>query len=364
MARTPKPPSRRGTTSRGSSSKGGDDAPRRAPSKPPSRSAAERTAPKRAGAPAASKRNPAAAKGAPRGTGAAPSRASGGASASARTGAARSSGKAAAPRGPAAAAPRGRPGEGKPAAPRAAGRGEERSRAPRPTAGKSQARPTPSRGKAPAGRASPKASGRAQRPRGAEDTRPGKPRNEQAKPRELQAKPRELQAKPRELQAKPRELQAKPRAAAKPKPTVKEASAAGPKARAPRARKQPALTPDRLDRLVAAAVKSLEDDKAENVVVLDVTGRASFADRMVIATGLADRQIQAMAAHLDEALGKEGLKLRKDAIQASDEWVLIDAGDLVVHLFKPDARETYALEKMWGPDSPLGDAAPGEVSPI
>ncbi|MBY0337051.1 MAG: ribosome silencing factor [Acetobacteraceae bacterium] len=124
------------------------------------------------------------------------------------------------------------------------------------------------------------------------------------------------------------------------------------------------MPPDRLERLVAAAVKSLEDDKAENVVVLDVTGRSSFTDRMVIATGLADRQIQAMAAHLDEALGKEGLKLRKDAIQASDEWVLIDCGDLVVHLFKPDARETYALEKMWGPDSPLGEAGPGEQSPI
>jgi ribosome silencing factor RsfS/YbeB/iojap len=92
--------------------------------------------------------------------------------------------------------------------------------------------------------------------------------------------------------------------------------------------------------------------------VLDVTGRASFTDRMIIATGQVERQLQAMAAHLEEALEKAGLKLRRDAIQGSPDWVLIDAGDLVVHLFRPDARATYALERMWGPDSPQGEAAP------
>ncbi|WP_184382937.1 ribosome silencing factor [Roseococcus suduntuyensis] len=121
---------------------------------------------------------------------------------------------------------------------------------------------------------------------------------------------------------------------------------------------------DRLAALVAVAVKSLEDDKAEDVVVLDVTGRASFTDRMVIATGLVERQIEAMATHLVENLGKEGLRLKRDAIQGSEDWVLIDAGDLVIHLFKPEARQAYDLEKMWGPDSPLGEAAPGEQSPI
>ena len=76
---------------------------------------------------------------------------------------------------------------------------------------------------------------------------------------------------------------------------------------------------------------------------------------MVIATGLAERQIQAMATHLEDALDKVGLKLRRDAIQGSPDWVLIDAGDMVVHLFKPEARATYALERMWGPDSPGGE---------
>jgi ribosome silencing factor RsfS/YbeB/iojap len=109
-------------------------------------------------------------------------------------------------------------------------------------------------------------------------------------------------------------------------------------------------------------VKSLEDDKAEDVLVLDVATRASYADRLVIATGLADRQIQAMASHLDEALGKEGLRLKRDAIQGSDDWVLIDAGDLVIHLFKPERRAEIALEKMWGPDSPPPEGSGG--SPI
>lgn len=131
----------------------------------------------------------------------------------------------------------------------------------------------------------------------------------------------------------------------------KALAAAGPR----RPRRRPAADPARIERLVAAAVRSLEDDKAEQVVVLDVTGRASYADRLILATGLADRQIQAMAAHLDEALGREGLKLRRDAIQASDDWVLIDAGDLVIHLFKPEKRAELALEKMWGPDSPPGE---------
>ena len=114
-----------------------------------------------------------------------------------------------------------------------------------------------------------------------------------------------------------------------------------------------------MEELVAAARASLEDDKAEDIQVLDVTGRASFTDRMVIATGLVERQLQAMATHLEEALEKAGLKLRRDAIQASPDWVLIDAGDLVVHLFRPEARATYALERMWGPDSPQGEAAAG-----
>jgi ribosome silencing factor RsfS/YbeB/iojap len=129
-----------------------------------------------------------------------------------------------------------------------------------------------------------------------------------------------------------------------------------------RGRRREKLAPDRLEILVEAARQSLEDDKAENIVILDVTGRADYTDRLIIATGQVERQLQAMATHLDEALGKAGLHIKRDAIQASGDWVLIDAGDLVIHLFRPDARELYRLERMWGPESPLttetSDAAP------
>lgn len=122
--------------------------------------------------------------------------------------------------------------------------------------------------------------------------------------------------------------------------------------------RRPKAAPDRLEQLVTLARTSLEDDKAEDIVVLDVTDRASFTDRMIIATGLVERQIQAMATHLEEALEKAGLRLRRDAIQASPDWVLIDAGDLVIHLFRPEARAMYGLERMWGPESPAAEAPP------
>jgi ribosome-associated protein len=102
--------------------------------------------------------------------------------------------------------------------------------------------------------------------------------------------------------------------------------------------------------LQAAIVVSLEDDKAENVVAIDLAGRASFADRMVIATGIADRQISAMAQHLEEKLHELGVRRIQIEGATGSDWVLIDSGDIVVHLFRQEAREAYALEKMWGAD--------------
>ena len=127
----------------------------------------------------------------------------------------------------------------------------------------------------------------------------------------------------------------------------KKAAVAGPRAGARRA---PLAEPSALDRLQLAIVTSLEDDKAEAVVTLDLAGKASFCDRMVIATGLADRQITAMAQHLSEKLEQEGVKRVQMEGAAGADWVLIDAGDIIVHLFKPEARAMYALEKMWGAD--------------
>ncbi len=129
----------------------------------------------------------------------------------------------------------------------------------------------------------------------------------------------------------------------------KKTIAAGPKTAALRKRVKRA-EPSALDQLQSVIVGSLEDDKAENVVTLDLAGKATFCDRMVIATGLADRQISAMAEHLAEKLHASGLKRVQVEGAGGSDWVLIDAGDIVVHLFKPDARSSYALEKMWGAD--------------
>jgi ribosome silencing factor RsfS/YbeB/iojap len=115
----------------------------------------------------------------------------------------------------------------------------------------------------------------------------------------------------------------------------------------------------RLDQLQGVIVSSLEDDKAENVVTIELAGRASFADRMVIATGLADRQIAAMATHLEEKLEEAGLQRVQIEGAGGSDWVLIDAGDIVVHLFKPEARTMYALERMWGRELDDESAASG-----
>ena len=130
----------------------------------------------------------------------------------------------------------------------------------------------------------------------------------------------------------------------------KKTIAAGPKqAAGPRTRKVK-TEPSELDRLQAVIVGSLEDDKAENIITMDLTGKAMFCDRMVIASGLADRQISAMAQHLSEKLHDAGQKRVQVEGASGSDWVLIDAGDIVVHLFKPEARTIYALEKMWGED--------------
>ena len=132
--------------------------------------------------------------------------------------------------------------------------------------------------------------------------------------------------------------------AAMPGTPRKKAAIAGPKRNVSAPKPEPAF----LDKLQAVIVASLEDDKAEEIVVLDLAGRASFADRMIIASGLADRQIAAMATHLHEKLHEAGFKKPMTEGATGTDWVLIDAGDIIVHLFKPESRLLYGLEKMWG----------------
>jgi ribosome-associated protein len=100
--------------------------------------------------------------------------------------------------------------------------------------------------------------------------------------------------------------------------------------------------------------RTLDDGKAEDVVVIDLTGKSSIADYMVIATGRSARQVAALAEHLREALDATGLKRLSIEGEKQADWVLIDAGDIIVHLFRPEVRAFYNLEKMWGASLPEG----------
>ncbi len=92
---------------------------------------------------------------------------------------------------------------------------------------------------------------------------------------------------------------------------------------------------------------SLDDDKAEDIVTIDLKGRSSLCDALVIATGRSARHVAATAEHLARKLKEAGFgAARVEGLPAGD-WVLVDAGDVIVHLFRPEVREYYDLEGMW-----------------
>lgn len=109
------------------------------------------------------------------------------------------------------------------------------------------------------------------------------------------------------------------------------------------------------------AAKSLDDDKAEDIVVIDLAGKTTIADFMIIASGRSTRQVGAMAEHLREKLKAAGAGAVEVEGLTQGDWVLVDAGDVIVHLFRPEVRSFYNLEKMWGAPPPA-NASPA-VSP-
>jgi len=103
-----------------------------------------------------------------------------------------------------------------------------------------------------------------------------------------------------------------------------------------------------------AAVKlvlaQLEDAKAEDTITIDLTGKTTIADFMVVTCGRSNRQVGAIADRLLKAFGEAGVKnVRVEGMPHCD-WVLIDAGDVIVHIFRPEVRAFYNLEKMWSAD--------------
>ncbi|MFP1630762.1 ribosome silencing factor [Zhengella sp. ZM62] len=95
------------------------------------------------------------------------------------------------------------------------------------------------------------------------------------------------------------------------------------------------------------ALESLENSKAEDIVSIDIQGKSSLADYMVVASGRSHRHVAAVADHLIKALKEAGHgNARVEGLSGAD-WVLIDSGDIIVHVFRPEVREFYNIEKMW-----------------
>jgi ribosome-associated protein len=104
-------------------------------------------------------------------------------------------------------------------------------------------------------------------------------------------------------------------------------------------------------------LSSLDKLKAENIVSVDVTGKADFADRMVIASGTSQRHVASLADKVIEALKSAGYQHIPVEGKESGDWVLVDAGNVIVHLFRPEVRTYYNLEKMWSVELPQLEAA-------
>ena len=112
------------------------------------------------------------------------------------------------------------------------------------------------------------------------------------------------------------------------------------------------------DAMLARILKLLDESKAEDVVTIPLQGKSEMADNMVIASGRSSRQVSALAEQLYKLIKEEtGIICRTEGKQSGD-WVLLDCGDAVVHIFRPEVRDFYQLEKMWltaGGDQPEED---------
>ena len=116
-----------------------------------------------------------------------------------------------------------------------------------------------------------------------------------------------------------------------------------------------ALVPMTSASILELVLSSLDDDKAEDVVQIDLKGKSAMADTMVVASGRSTRQVSAMAQKLLDRL-KETFRLTaRGEGKDTGDWVLIDTGDVVVHIFRPEVRDFYQLEKMW---QDIGRAGP------
>ncbi len=109
--------------------------------------------------------------------------------------------------------------------------------------------------------------------------------------------------------------------------------------------------------LHAIVLQSLDDDQAQDTVSIPLAGKSSIADHMVIASGRSSRQVASMAQKLAERIKQQTGRIARIEGLPTADWVLIDAGDVIVHLFRPEVRSFYNLERMWGfADAPVAQA--------
>mgnify|MGYP001258554055 CR=1 FL=1 len=107
---------------------------------------------------------------------------------------------------------------------------------------------------------------------------------------------------------------------------------------------------DKISDLKKIILKTLDNNKALDIVSIDLTDKSSIADHMIIASGNSTRQVVSLAENLVQTLKKQGLPPIKPEGLPQGDWVLIDAGNVIVHIFRPEVRDFYKLEKMWEAD--------------
>nr|WP_272213919.1 ribosome silencing factor [Marinicella sp. W31]MDC2879865.1 ribosome silencing factor [Marinicella sp. W31] len=101
------------------------------------------------------------------------------------------------------------------------------------------------------------------------------------------------------------------------------------------------------DQALSTVLTSLEDSKAEDIVTIDIKGKSALGDHMLVVSGRSNRHVMAICDHLVKDIKQAGIGTPKVEGQATGDWVLIDAGDVIVHVFRPEVREFYNIEKMW-----------------
>ncbi len=112
-------------------------------------------------------------------------------------------------------------------------------------------------------------------------------------------------------------------------------------------------------KLVRTVLHSLEDAKAEDLVSIDLHGKTSLADVMIVASGRSNVHVGAIAERIVKSCKENGLPTPKVEGLPHCDWVLVDVGDVIVHIFRPEVRTFYNLEKMWGGDRPGEGSAKG-----